>query len=125
MPRRSCAWAAGTYEMDAATESPTKVTCSGAPAADVVVPTNAANGSARRSATPLRAMHAVSTAAQRLLGSLGSGDGWPSDREFSLYRSPLDRKRGGRGHGREQQDRKSTRLNSSHSQISYAVFCLK
>src|SRR2546427_1301817 len=26
------------------------------------------------------------------------------------------------GHG---QDRKSTRLNSSHSQISYAVFCLK
>src|SRR2546427_5361422 len=25
----------------------------------------------------------------------------------------------------EVQDRKSTRLNSSHSQISYAVFCLK
>src|SRR2546427_5379288 len=25
----------------------------------------------------------------------------------------------------EMQDRKSTRLNSSHSQISYAVFCLK
>src|SRR5688572_32532672 len=25
----------------------------------------------------------------------------------------------------EQTDRKSTRLNSSHSQISYAVFCLK
>src|SRR2546427_3741325 len=25
----------------------------------------------------------------------------------------------------EQPDRKSTRLNSSHSQISYAVFCLK
>src|SRR2546430_11856863 len=32
-----------------------------------------------------------------------------------------------RGAGRRlgQQDRKSTRLNSSHSQISYAVFCLK
>src|SRR2546430_7431539 len=29
----------------------------------------------------------------------------------------------GRGAGRR--DRKSTRLNSSHSQISYAVFCLK
>src|SRR2546430_10191584 len=33
------------------------------------------------------------------------------------------------GVGREgvgdQRDRKSTRLNSSHSQISYAVFCLK
>src|SRR5205085_5495754 len=28
------------------------------------------------------------------------------------------------GHG-VRQDRKSTRLNSSHSQISYAVFCLK
>src|SRR5688572_32689803 len=26
---------------------------------------------------------------------------------------------------RQQLDRKSTRLNSSHSQISYAVFCLK
>src|SRR2546430_6422372 len=28
-------------------------------------------------------------------------------------------------HGRRAADRKSTRLNSSHSQISYAVFCLK
>src|SRR2546421_5452604 len=27
--------------------------------------------------------------------------------------------------GRSRQDRKSTRLNSSHDQISYAVFCLK
>src|SRR2546430_11370529 len=27
--------------------------------------------------------------------------------------------------GRTDRDRKSTRLNSSHSQISYAVFCLK
>src|SRR5688572_32764405 len=26
---------------------------------------------------------------------------------------------------RDREDRKSTRLNSSHSQISYAVFCLK
>src|SRR2546430_7913607 len=26
---------------------------------------------------------------------------------------------------RQERDRKSTRLNSSHSQISYAVFCLK
>src|SRR5256886_11401998 len=32
----------------------------------------------------------------------------------------------GLGHrGRAKGDRKSTRLNSSHSQISYAVFCLK
>src|SRR2546430_9124207 len=28
-------------------------------------------------------------------------------------------------HSHAKQDRKSTRLNSSHSQISYAVFCLK
>src|SRR2546427_9549157 len=34
---------------------------------------------------------------------------------------PIDR---GRDDAREG-DRKSTRLNSSHSQISYAVFCLK
>src|SRR2546427_7628615 len=31
----------------------------------------------------------------------------------------------GRGLPRRPGDRKSTRLNSSHSQISYAVFCLK
>src|SRR2546430_6557053 len=30
-----------------------------------------------------------------------------------------------RSPGKPLQDRKSTRLNSSHSQISYAVFCLK
>src|SRR3982750_4963177 len=30
-----------------------------------------------------------------------------------------------RGEPRGQADRKSTRLNSSHDQISYAVFCLK
>src|SRR5436305_10342175 len=32
---------------------------------------------------------------------------------------------GGRGRRRRTQDRKSTRLNSSHVRISYAVFCLK
>src|SRR3712207_8789583 len=30
-----------------------------------------------------------------------------------------------RGRGHSGQDRKSTRLNSSHANISYAVFCLK
>src|SRR5690242_21463053 len=34
---------------------------------------------------------------------------------------PVDRARPGHGH----RDRKSTRLNSSHMSISYAVFCLK
>src|SRR2546430_10069447 len=36
-----------------------------------------------------------------------------------LFSEPLDRAEA------DAQDRKSTRLNSSHSQISYAVFCLK
>src|SRR2546430_9167430 len=31
----------------------------------------------------------------------------------------------GKSAGQHTRDRKSTRLNSSHSQISYAVFCLK
>src|SRR3989442_2170147 len=53
----------------------------------------------------------------------------------TLFRSgvghgPQDRSRarprvGGRGAGRRCLDRKSTRLNSSHVRISYAVFCLK
>src|SRR5690349_24799481 len=49
----------------------------------------------------------------------------------TLFRSRLDeihhvlhgRERADAGHVRE--DRKSTRLNSSHVEISYAVFCLK
>src|SRR6478736_7373322 len=36
-----------------------------------------------------------------------------------------DRARLTAGRQRDPPDRKSTRLNSSHSQISYAVFCLK
>src|SRR2546430_5795243 len=47
-----------------------------------------------------------------------------ADDEQDDDRAPRDQAvavdRGGRD-----QDRKSTRLNSSHSQISYAVFCLK
>src|SRR3712207_8103822 len=40
---------------------------------------------------------------------------------------PADRRTPGRSdrHGAQHQDRKSTRLNSSHANISYAVFCLK
>src|SRR2546430_10148258 len=36
-----------------------------------------------------------------------------------------DRQAAALHNGRPSGDRKSTRLNSSHSQISYAVFCLK
>src|SRR5579859_8227309 len=48
----------------------------------------------------------------------------------TLFRSPRHRARSQHRRGRRRArarapDRKSTRLNSSHSQISYAVFCLK
>src|SRR5256886_179561 len=39
--------------------------------------------------------------------------------------APLGQRAAARGRGDASPDRKSTRLNSSHSQISYAVFCLK
>src|SRR5205085_12115108 len=42
-----------------------------------------------------------------------------SPRRHRAHRRPAPRA------SRRRQDRKSTRLNSSHSQISYAVFCLK
>src|SRR2546421_8041831 len=51
-----------------------------------------------------------------------------ADRRAEL-RGPGQRAGANRGHAsparRRPQDRKSTRLNSSHDQISYAVFCLK
>src|SRR2546422_7364458 len=49
----------------------------------------------------------------------------------TLFRSPWARRAGGSGRRRaptsrtRERDRKSTRLNSSHGYISYAVFCLK
>src|SRR2546430_13347359 len=48
---------------------------------------------------------------------------------FRSYRGRARKRRDLRarriGRAGRQKDRKSTRLNSSHSQISYAVFCLK
>src|SRR5260221_5072969 len=41
-----------------------------------------------------------------------------------LARGPRPSRQAGRG-DRQRGDRKSTRLNSSHTVISYAVFCLK
>src|SRR2546430_12592816 len=54
----------------------------------------------------------ISTAARRRSGS--------RTRVRSVRGGPS-----GAGGNRTGRDRKSTRLNSSHSQISYAVFCLK
>src|SRR2546430_10094624 len=49
---------------------------------------------------------------------------WPTSDE---YKQVLEKwlNSNYRNYLKEQGDRKSTRLNSSHSQISYAVFCLK
>src|SRR5688572_31975708 len=46
-----------------------------------------------------------------------------SDLEKRSSKTPCDGER--REHAERKTDRKSTRLNSSHSQTSYAVFCLK
>src|SRR3712207_8158914 len=51
-------------------------------------------------------------AGERRPGGLGSGQAGVRGGEAVL-------------HDREEGDRKSTRLNSSHANISYAVFCLK
>src|SRR2546430_10157347 len=49
-----------------------------------------------------------------------------SHRRMQRQRRPAIGRRGACGRaGGQCADRKSTRLNSSHSQISYAVFCLK
>src|SRR5690349_22590955 len=42
-----------------------------------------------------------------------------------LHRLRVEGRRGRQRRRRAHQDRKSTRLNSSHVEISYAVFCLK
>src|SRR5438270_9761139 len=54
----------------------------------------------------------------------GRGDGGASSRPMALGTGFVIQSddKGGLDH---ETDRKSTRLNSSHSQISYAVFCLK
>src|SRR2546427_7715450 len=52
------------------------------------------------------------------LGLVPQGDaGNPQQERFLLHSAGVGQDQPG--------DRKSTRLNSSHSQISYAVFCLK
>src|SRR2546427_5559198 len=62
---------------------------------------------------------------------LGRGDDGTCVGRSARERGTLSGSGVGHGCGRQpahdeiQRDRKSTRLNSSHSQISYAVFCLK
>src|SRR3712207_6892983 len=49
----------------------------------------------------------------------------PTRREHGRRPPPAAGRRAGRSRRRSTRDRKSTRLNSSHANISYAVFCLK
>src|SRR2546426_4956857 len=52
-------------------------------------------------------------------------DAFRLDHVVGLYRQYVIRPDGSRGLAQDPEDRKSTRLNSSHLVISYAVFCLK
>src|SRR2546427_6658707 len=61
-----------------------------------------------------------------LLDGQAEGHSEGSIQHFVRPRADVrDRERADRRAGSDKGDRKSTRLNSSHSQISYAVFCLK
>src|SRR5438034_7403190 len=70
-----------------------------------------------------RDLHSFPTRRSSDLGRFGGTDGKPVRRhEGVLWEWRDARQRGPQGGPR---DRKSTRLNSSHTVISYAVFCLK
>src|SRR5688572_32308914 len=60
--------------------------------------------------------------ARQLLGAIVGGQARGIDLRAHLRQAHEDERIRLLGHDA---DRKSTRLNSSHSQISYAVFCLK
>src|SRR5206468_11229216 len=70
--------------------------------------------------------HLVSLSYAQLTHSIGLNDLCDS---LQLHSGPLSAVRGASPPSRNglsnAKDRKSTRLNSSHDQISYAVFCLK
>src|SRR5690349_24006757 len=60
---------------------------------------------------------------ERRPGERGAGAPAPGERARAEQRGGEDHQQ--RGRGVAEVDRKSTRLNSSHVEISYAVFCLK
>src|SRR2546430_15009613 len=64
-------------------------------------------------------------AARRLYAASRLGGGVRHDRGHAQAPRLQPGTRPGAGRDGGARDRKSTRLNSSHSQISYAVFCLK
>src|SRR3712207_7680591 len=58
-------------------------------------------------------------------GAAGTDQRRPAVKEDLPALRPTRRRGGTLQEGRRDGDRKSTRLNSSHANISYAVFCLK
>src|SRR5205085_12390029 len=86
----------------------------------------------RRSSDLLRLEDLLAALAQLFLAARHERVGLDHPRQPPRLRRPTERERQalqGPLHRQVQlgvaEDRKSTRLNSSHSQISYAVFCLK
>src|SRR2546427_4541321 len=78
------------------------------------------------SAQTARSYQSVETPLGRVLDSMPGFDRYGSAQEANLGASwELDLFGGLRRARQASLDRKSTRLNSSHSQISYAVFCFK
>src|SRR2546427_7398970 len=75
---------------------------------------------------PRSTLFPYTTLFRSLLGRAGIGlqpDPHYGAEDRRGQRRPVEQRRNHPAHQLE--DRKSTRLNSSHSQISYAVFCLK
>src|SRR3712207_7440902 len=72
--------------------------------------------------TLFRSDHVVRTAVEHMGAAMGLGD---RDLVVRADRADHSRANGARPLAQDQADRKSTRLNSSHANISYAVFCLK
>src|SRR3989442_21098 len=66
-----------------------------------------------RRSSDLAPVEMTSAAGRRRNGKLSDGEELPREQHHPPLPSPVNR------------DRKSTRLNSSHVRISYAVFCLK
>src|SRR2546429_1904758 len=61
----------------------------------------------------------------RVVNALATGARWPDDHTLELDLRTGVRFQDGEPFTAHNIDRKSTRLNSSHGYISYAVFCLK
>src|SRR5438270_6123905 len=75
---------------------------------------------------PTPPLFPYTTLFRSLAGERGDRDRLGRDLALHIERAPPpDDVVWGRGALDMKRDRKSTRLNSSHSQISYAVFCLK